>query len=86
MANTYEETYLDGLGGLRIFTRCWRPERAPRGVTLLVHGFNSHSGYYLWVAEQLLASGLAVYALDLRGRGKSDGLREHGRGSGSRDS
>ena len=39
------------------------------------HGFNSHSGYYLWVAEQLLASGLAVYALDLRGRGKSDGER-----------
>ena len=51
------------------------PGRAPRGVMVLVHGFNSHSGYYLWAAEQLLASGLAVYALDLRGRGKSDGER-----------
>ena len=42
---------------------------------MLSHGFNSHSGYYLWAAEQLLASGLAVYALDYRGRGKSDGER-----------
>jgi len=42
---------------------------------VLVHGFNSHSGYYLWAAEQLIARGLAVYALDLRGRGKSDGER-----------
>jgi alpha-beta hydrolase superfamily lysophospholipase len=75
MANTYNEELLDGAGGLKIFTRCWRPEGAPRGVMLLVHGFNSHSGYYLWAAEQLLASGLAVYALDLRGRGKSDGER-----------
>ena len=38
-------------------------------------GFNSHSGYYLWVADQFVANGLAVYALDLRGRGNSDGER-----------
>jgi len=75
MANTYKEESLESAGGLRIFTRSWRPESPPRGVIVLVHGFNSHSGYYLWAAEQLLASGLAVYALDLRGRGKSDGER-----------
>jgi alpha-beta hydrolase superfamily lysophospholipase len=75
MANTYKEEFLESAGGLRIFTRTWRPETPPRGVIVLVHGFNSHSGYYLWAAEQLLASGLAVYALDLRGRGKSDGER-----------
>jgi acylglycerol lipase len=75
MANTCKEEYLDGVGGLRIFTRCWMPEGTPRGIIVLSHGFNSHSGYYLWAAEQLLASGLAVYALDYRGRGKSDGER-----------
>lgn len=75
MANTYKEESLDGAGGLKIFTRTWRPEGIPRGVVVLSHGFNSHSGYYLWVAEQLLAGGLAVYALDYRGRGKSDGER-----------
>ena len=35
----------------------------------------SHSGYYTWVAEQFVANGFAVYAVDLRGRGKSDGDR-----------
>jgi alpha-beta hydrolase superfamily lysophospholipase len=42
---------------------------------VIVHGFNSHSGQYVWVAEQFVANGLAVYALDLRGRGKSEGER-----------
>lgn len=64
-----------GVGGLNIFTRSWRPEGAARGVVVIVHGFNSHSGQYLWVGEQLAAAGLGVYALDLRGRGRSDGER-----------
>jgi acylglycerol lipase len=42
---------------------------------VIVHGFNSHSGHYGWVAEQFVKGGLAVYALDHRGRGKSDGER-----------
>ena len=42
---------------------------------VLIHGFNAHSGYMVWPAEQLSADGLAVYALDLRGRGKSEGER-----------
>jgi acylglycerol lipase len=75
MAISIKEEFLDGAGGLKIFTRSWRPEGQARGVIVLSHGFNSHSGYYLWVAEQLLSSGLSVYALDYRGRGKSDGER-----------
>jgi len=75
MPNTYKEESLDGAGGLKIFMRSWRPEQLPRGVIVLSHGFNSHSGYYLWAAEQLLGSRLSVYALDYRGRGKSDGER-----------
>ena len=49
--------------------------RQPRGVVAIVHGVKSHSGYYLWVAEQFAAKGLAVYAVDLHGRGQSDGDR-----------
>jgi alpha-beta hydrolase superfamily lysophospholipase len=44
---------------------------------VIVHGFNSHSGHYLWVGEQFANSGLAAYALDLRGRGNSEGERYH---------
>lgn len=69
------EGTFQGSGGLNIFYRSWRPSGAARAVVAIVPGFNSHSGYYGWVAAQLVASGLAVYAVDLRGRGKSDGER-----------
>lgn len=62
-------------GNLELFYRTWRPADVPRGVLVIVPGFNSHSAYYSGVAPQLTDLGLAVYALDLRGRGKSDGER-----------
>ena len=59
----------------KVFYRHWKPAGTARAVVVIVHGFNSHSGYYQWVAEQLIASQYAVFALDLRGRGNSDGER-----------
>ena len=69
------EEFILGAGGNKIFMRSWLPAGKTRAVMLIVPGFNSHSGYYTWVAEQWVASGLAVYAVDLRGRGKSEGER-----------
>ena len=42
---------------------------------VLIHGFNAHSGYMAWPGEQFVARGFAAYALDLRGRGESEGER-----------
>ena len=70
---TTTEEKTRGAGGDIAF-RSWRPA-SPRGIVAIVPGFNSHSGYYGWTAAQLAADGLAVYAVDLRGRGKSDGER-----------
>lgn len=70
-----KDATFDGVGDLKIFFRIWAPDAAARGVVVIVPGFNSHSGYYSWVAEKLVQSNLAVYALDLRGRGKSEGER-----------
>jgi len=69
-----EETFTAS-GGLKLSYRSWRPAGSPRAVMVIVPGFNSHSGYYEWAAGQLTGAGVAVYALDLRGRGKSDGER-----------
>lgn len=74
LGNGTEEKFA-GTGGLTIAFRSWRPANRAHGVVVIVPGFNSHSGYYGWVAEQLVQDGLAVYAVDLRGRGKSDGER-----------
>src|SRR5262245_16401767 len=73
--NAMNEERIEGAGGLNIFVRSWRPGTNTRGVVVIVPGFKAHSGYYGWVAQQLTASGLAVYAVDLRGRGQSDGER-----------
>ena len=70
-----KEATFEGVGGLKIFTRSWQPEGKSRGVVVIVPGFNSHSGQYLWVGEQFAAKGFAAYAIDLRGRGRSEGER-----------
>ena len=75
MAQTAKEETFDGVGGLKIFLRSWQPEAKPRAVMVICHGVNSHGGQYAWPAEQFVKRGLAVYALDLRGRGKSEGER-----------
>ena len=74
LATTHEEK-IESAKGLNIFVRSWNPDCAARAVVVVCHGVNSHGGQYTWVGEQLAAAGLAVYALDLRGRGKSDGER-----------
>jgi alpha-beta hydrolase superfamily lysophospholipase len=69
------KSFFEGVGGLKIATTSWRPAGTPRAVMVLVHGFNAHRGYMAWPGEQFAARGLAVYALDLRGRGESEGER-----------
>ena len=74
MTNMTEGTF-DSAGGAKIYYRTWRPATTPKAVVAICHGFNSHSGQSQWVGEQLAGNGFAVYALDLRGRGKSNGDR-----------
>jgi acylglycerol lipase len=69
-----EERIQNGAGPA-LFVRVWRPLIEARGTVVVVPGFNSHIGYYTEVAERLVAGGLAVYVVDLRGRGQSEGER-----------
>ncbi len=64
-----------GVEGVKIFTREWQPAGEPRGVVVISHGLNAHSGLYEWAAQQFTSHGLAVHALDHRGRGRSEGER-----------
>jgi len=69
------EGTFEAVDGIKIFTREWQPAGKPRAVVVISHGFNAHSGQYEWVAQQFTSKGLAVYALDHRGRGRSVGER-----------
>src|ERR1700741_2555168 len=70
-----KESTFAGVGGLKIFTRSGQPEGQTRGVVVIVPGLNSHSGQYVWVGEQFATNDLAAYAIDLPGRGRSEGER-----------
>src|SRR5262245_11680561 len=67
-----EET-IEGVGGLKIFMRSWRPDDRPRGTVVINHGLKAHGGLYDWAAQQFVRKQFAVYALDMRGHGRSGG-------------
>jgi len=69
------EGAIKGRGGHSIYLRQWRPPTAAKAAVVICPGFNGHSGHYAWTAEQLASAGFVVYALDLRGRGRSEGER-----------
>ena len=65
-----------GHDGLQLFEQSWHPAAGrPRAVVVVHHGLKDHSDRYGALAEQLVADGLAVYAFDMRGHGRSAGPR-----------
>lgn len=68
--------WLDGVGGVRLFTRAWTPAQ-PIASVLIVHGVGEHSGRYERLAGELTQAGFAVFAYDHRGHGRSEGQRGH---------
>lgn len=61
--------------GQQIFYRNWKTDVNPKSIIILVHGLNSHSGYFHDFALNLNKINIEVYAIDLAGRGQSDGER-----------
>ncbi len=70
-----EDGHFESTDDLTLFYRAWRAHGQARAVVVIVPGFNSHSGYYAWVATEFASRGITAYAVDLRGRGKSEGER-----------
>ncbi|XP_021725102.1 uncharacterized protein LOC110692414 [Chenopodium quinoa] len=64
--------------GVTLFTQSWSPvSRNVRGIVLLLHGLNEHSGRYSDFAKQLNEIGIKVYGMDWIGHGGSDGLHAY---------
>ena len=58
-----------------LFLRAWVPQEETDIAILIFHGITAHSGPYAMIGEALKKFGFAVYGLDLRGHGLSDGNR-----------
>ena len=64
-----------GYGGLNMHYQCWLPDNKPKVILLFVHGFAEHSGRYGNLVDYFLSRGYGLYGYDLRGHGKSAGVR-----------
>jgi alpha-beta hydrolase superfamily lysophospholipase len=74
---THSSSSFQTADGFKIHTAAWLPDQQPRAVVLLVHGLSEHSGRYAHVATRFVEQNYAVYALDHRGHGQSEGLRSY---------
>ncbi|CAH9136721.1 unnamed protein product [Cuscuta epithymum] len=64
--------------GDTLFTQSWTPvSMNVRGLVIILHGLNEHSGRYNDFAKKLNANGFKVYGLDWIGHGGSDGLHAY---------
>ena len=68
--------FFDASDGLQLHYHACLNDSAEYQLIAL-HGLGEHSGRYKWFAEQIAQSGGNFLCLDLRGHGKSQGLRGH---------
>ncbi len=61
--------------GINLFYREYLPKKKTNSFVLFIHGWGDHSGTTNEFQEFLCSHGVGVYALDLRGHGRSDGQR-----------
>src|SRR5437762_13765881 len=71
----HSEGEFRGLKDYRIYHQCWLPDGTMRAVLLVAHGYAEHSGRYDNLVRYFMPRGYAIYALDHRGHGRSDGER-----------
>lgn len=71
------EGMFTGYRNLELFYQHWLPTKEPKAIIILVHGLRAHSGCYLKLNNYLLSKGYAIYSFDLRGHGKSEGIKGH---------
>lgn len=72
------ETNWESADGLQIFAQGWESTVIqPKAVVCLVHGLGEHSSRYAHVGESLARDGFILFASDLRGHGRSGGVRGH---------
>lgn len=68
------ETMLFSKDGMSIFVHAWVPDQ-PQRLLVCVQGLGGHGGYYRELACQVALKGTIVVAPDLRGHGRSEGVR-----------
>ncbi|MBE0655071.1 MAG: alpha/beta hydrolase [Bacteroidales bacterium] len=71
----YESFYWDTPDKKVLFAQCWKPLKESGKTILLIHGLGEHSGRYKHWADLFVKQGYNFLSFDLRGHGKSAGIR-----------
>ncbi|HKJ32951.1 MAG TPA: lysophospholipase [Balneolales bacterium] len=71
----HESNFIINSKKKKVFTQSWRPESEFNAAILLIHGYAGHSNRYEYFAHKMVAYGYAVFAIDLQGFGRSEGLK-----------
>ncbi len=75
MKMEHREGKFKGHKDVNLYYQGWLPSEDPRAILLLVHGLAEHCGRYTNLIDYFVPRGYAIYGLDHRGHGKSEGLR-----------
>ncbi|MDP6950843.1 MAG: alpha/beta hydrolase [Arenicellales bacterium] len=70
----HQEGRFQGINKTPLYFQSWTALN-PKGLVIVIHGYGEHSGRYQNVVDTLVPEGYAVWALDHRGHGKSEGKR-----------
>ncbi len=71
----HDEGKFRGRKNLSLYYQSWQLTKSPKAILLVVHGFAEHSGRYMNLVNYFVPKSYAVYGLDHRGHGNSEGLR-----------
>lgn len=69
------ENHTSGGAGRKLYWQAWLPDGDAKAIVYISHGLAEHSGRYAHVGRALSDRGYAVYAIDHRGHGRSEGQR-----------
>jgi alpha-beta hydrolase superfamily lysophospholipase len=73
----HQEGTFQGVRETELFYQSWYPADRPRAVVVGVHGHGDHSGGLRNIVQHLVPKGYVWYGFDLRGHGRSSGLKGH---------
>ena len=73
----HREGSIKGAQGLNLYYQSWHPLSQAKGIVVIIHGLGSHSNLFSNITQSLVLNNYAVYGLDLRGHGRSQGQRGH---------
>lgn len=69
------EEKFKGHSGLELYSQTWHPSGITKAKLAVIHGVAEHSNRYMNLVNGLVDQGVAIYAYDQRGHGKSEGQR-----------